>query len=310
MNYTLHQLRVFLKICENVSITKAAKELNLSQPAVSIQLKNFQDQFSLPLTEVVGKRIFITEFGNEIVAAAKNIIQQTEEIEYKMNAFKGLLTGKIKMSVVSTGQYVIPYFISDFFTLNSGIDLFLDTTNKRKVMESLSENQTDFAIMSVVPSSLEMNHIDLLSNHLYLVCNKNLWEDFGNNISGLFERYPFIFREKGSATRIESEKYLLNNKIKISKSIELSSNETVKQAVLAGMGISIVPLIGMKNQLLDGSLKIIPISGLPLETTWRLVWLKEKALSPAARTFIQHIEDQKSNIVKIHFDWIKEYVGR
>lgn len=309
MNYTLHQLRVFLKICENVSITKAAKELNLSQPAVSIQLKNFQDQFGLPLTEVVGKRIFITEFGNEIQAAAKKIIQEIEEIEYKMNAFKGLLTGKIKISVVSTGQYVIPYFIGDFFTRNSGIDLFLDTTNKRKVMESLYENQTDFAIMSVVPPGLEINHIDLLSNHLYLVCNKNLWEGFENNIPGLFERYPFLFREKGSATRNESEKYLMSNKINITKSIELSSNETVKQAVLAGMGISILPLIGMKNQLLDGSLKIVPVSGLPLETTWRFVWLKEKALSPAARTFIKHIEEQKDNVVKIHFDWIKEYIG-
>ena len=176
-------------------------------------------------------------------------------------------------------------------------------------MESLNDNQTDFAIMSVVPPGLEINHIDLLSNHLYLVCNKNLWESFGNNIPGLFERYPFLFREKGSATRNESEKYLMSNKINITKSIELSSNETVKQAVLAGMGISILPLIGMKNQLLDGSLKIVPVSGLPLETTWRFVWLKEKALSPAARTFIKHIEEQKDNIVKIHFDWIKEYIG-
>ena len=215
----------------------------------------------------------------------------------------------MRASVVSTGQYVIPYFIGDFFTRNSGIDLFLDTTNKRKVIESLNENQTDFAMMSVVPPGLVINHIDLLSNHLFLVCNKKVWEGFENNIADLFERYPFLIREKGSATRNESEKYLTSSKIKISKSIELSSNETVKQAVLAGMGISILPLIGMKNQLLDGSLKIIPLSGLPLQTTWRLVWLKEKALSPAARTFIEYIEEQKENIVKMHFDWIKLYIG-
>ncbi|MEY3421762.1 MAG: hypothetical protein RIR48_2058 [Bacteroidota bacterium] len=309
MNYTLHQLRVFLKVCEHMSITKAAHELHLSQPAVSIQLKNFQDQFILPLTEVIGKRIFITEFGHEIAVAAKNIIREVEEINYKTQAFKGLLTGKVKISVVSTGQYVLPYFISDFFSTHPGLDLFLDTTNKSKVLAALRENQTDFALMSVVPLDLDVHHIDLLPNHLFLVCNKKIWDTHDNNIVAIFKQHPFLLREEGSATRSESEKYLTKAGTAITKKIELSSNETVKQAVLAGMGISILPLIGMKNQLLDGSLQIIPISGLPLETTWRLVWLKEKALSPAARTFIKYIEEQKENIVKMHFDWIKEYIG-
>jgi DNA-binding transcriptional LysR family regulator len=310
MNFTLHQIKVFLKISEHRSITKAAVDLNLSQPAVSIQLKNFQDQFTLPLTEVIGKRVFITAFGREMEVAAKKIMLEMEEINYKTQAFKGLLTGKVKISVVSTGQYVIPYFISDFFGNHPGLDLFLDTTNKKKVLDALKENQTVFALMSVVPLDLDVHHIDLLPNHLFLVCNKKIWDKYGEDINSIFKKYPFLLREEGSATRTETEKYLKNAGTAITKKIELSSNETVKQAVLAGMGISILPLIGMKNQLLEGSLKIIPLSGLPLRTTWRLVWLKEKALLPASRTFIKAIEEQKENIIKTHFDWINDYIDK
>jgi len=309
MNYTLHQLKVFLKICENESITKAAHALNLSQPAVSIQFKNFQDQFSLPLYEVIGKKVFITEFGREIAITAKKIIQEVEEIDIKTHEFKGLWTGKIKLSVVSTGQYIMPYFINDFFLQHPGLDLFLDTTNKSQVVSALKDNQTDFALMSILPVNLDLNHIELLPNHLFLVCNKKVWDDFDGNFDIIFEKYPFLLREEGSATRFESEKYLTANKINISKKIELKSNETVKQAVLAGMGISIIPLIGMKNQLIEGSLKIIPLQGLPLVTKWRLVWLKEKSLSPSSRAFLKNIIEQKEHIKKLYFDWIIDYVG-
>src|SRR6478672_5030022 len=114
MNYTFNQLRIFLKICQTQSVTKASEELNLTQPAVSIQLKNLQDQFPIPLTEVVGRKIFITDFGKEIAVAAENILNQIHAINYKTEAHKGKLAGRLKISVVSTGKYVMPYFLSDF----------------------------------------------------------------------------------------------------------------------------------------------------------------------------------------------------
>ena len=116
MNYTLNQLRIFLKVVQNQSVTKASEELHLTQPAVSIQLKNFQDQFEIPLTEVVGRKIYVTDFGKEIAEAAEQILQQVNTIDYKTLAYKGQLFGKIKISVVSTGKYVMPYFLADFLT--------------------------------------------------------------------------------------------------------------------------------------------------------------------------------------------------
>ena len=134
MNYTLNQLQIFLKIVQTQSVTKASEELHLTQPAVSIQLKNFQDQFDIALTEVVGRKIYITDFGHEIAEAAENIINQVHAINYKTLAFKGQLTGRLKISVVSTGKYVMPYFLADFMRPNNGIELIMDVTNKNKLI--------------------------------------------------------------------------------------------------------------------------------------------------------------------------------
>jgi hypothetical protein len=151
MNYTLNQLRIFLKIVQTQSITKAAEELHLTQPAVSIQLKNFQEQFEIPLTEIVGKKIFITDFGNEVGKAAESIIDEVYAINHKVNAYKGFLTGRLKLSVASTGKYVIPYFLSPFLKKYQNIELMLDVTNKTKVIESLVRGEVDFALVSVLP---------------------------------------------------------------------------------------------------------------------------------------------------------------
>lgn len=122
MNYTLHQLQVFLKITQTKSITKAAEELHLTQPAISIQLRNFQEQFEIPLTEIVGRKLYVTEFGTEIANAAQRIIDEVNTINFRTSAFKGLLSGTLRISVVSTGKYVMPYYLSEFMNSNKGID--------------------------------------------------------------------------------------------------------------------------------------------------------------------------------------------
>jgi DNA-binding transcriptional LysR family regulator len=137
MNYTLHQLQVFLKVTQTKSITKAAEELHLTQPAVSIQLRNFQDQFEIPLTEVLGRKLYVTDFGKEIALAAENIINEVYAINYKSQAFKGQLYGRLKLSVVSTGKYVMPYYLSKFMASNDEVELEMDVTNKMKVLNEV-----------------------------------------------------------------------------------------------------------------------------------------------------------------------------
>ena len=296
MKYTLNQLHVFHKVFETKSITKASEQLFMTQPAVSIQLKNFQQQFNTPLYEHQGRGIVITEFGRQIAKTVASFMNNIEELEVLSAAYENLLKGKLKIAAASTGKYVIPYFLTDFLNAHPGIDLALNVTNKSLVVDSLVNNEIDFAVISTLPDKLEVNEELLIENKLFLVGASNT--DFITK--------PLIYREQGSATRTEMEAYFKNFKKSIKK-IELESNEAVKQAVLADIGISILPLIGLKNELNDHQLQIIPQKKLPITTQWRIVWRKDKNLSPVAKAFLNSIQSNKGAIIEKYFNWYNTY---
>lgn len=307
MNYTLHQLQVFLKVTQLKSITKAADELFLTQPAVSIQLKNFQDQFEIPLTEIIGRKLFVTDFGMEIALAAENILNEVYAINYKTMAYKGQLFGRLKISIVSTAKYIMPYFLSDFMKLHDQIELLLDVTNKSKVLESLEKNEIDFAMVSVLPTTLQLEKIDLMENKLYLVGKSQ--HGFKNNLydASIFENIPLIYREQGSGTRFVMEQFIKENNLPVHKKMELTSNEAVKQSVLAGLGYSIMPIIGIKNQLENNELQIIPVEKFPIISNWYLIWQKNKKFTPLARAYLDFIIKNKNKIVMDNFKWIERF---
>lgn len=307
MHFTLHQLQIFLKVTELESITKASEMLHLTQPAVSIQLKNFQDQFPIALTEVVGRKLYVTDFGKEVAIAAEKIINEAQTINYKTLAYEGKLSGKLKISVVSTAKYVMPFFLSDFMKINEGIELLMDVTNKSRVLESLENNDVDFALVSVLPKKLNVEKIELMQNKLLFVASSSL--DFKKGIGGkkLFEEFPIIYREEGSATKEAMQNFIVKNKFDVRKKMELTSNEAVKQAVIAGLGCSIMPLIGIRNELKNNDLQIIPVKGLPINTSWNLIWLKSKKMTPAASAYIEFINLQKEQIINLNFEWTKNY---
>ncbi|MEY2869941.1 MAG: hypothetical protein RIR01_2444 [Bacteroidota bacterium] len=305
MNYTLNQLKIFLKIVETRSITKASEDLNLTQPAVSIQLRNFQNQFDIPLTEVIGRKIFITDFGLEIAESVENIINQVYAINYKSLSYKGLLSGRLKISVVSTGKYVMPFYLSDFIKMNPEIELLMDVTNKNRVIRSLENNEVDFALVSILPDTIQVEKLDLLQNKLFLVGNNK--EHRGAYTNKIFGELPLIYREKGSGTRQTMEAFIKQNSVPVLKKLTLTSNEAVKQALLAGFGYSIMPLIGIKNELQNDELQIIPVKGLPIKTVWSLIWLKEKKLSPVAAAYLNFLRQEKDKIIQEKFSWYEGY---
>jgi DNA-binding transcriptional LysR family regulator len=305
MNYTLNQLNIFLKVVQNESITKAAQELFLSQPAVSIQLKNFQDQFDLPLTQVVNRKLFITDFGREVALTAEKILNEVNEMNFKTAIFKGKISGTLKVSVVSTGKYVIPYFLSDFLEKNPEIELQLDVSNKSKITTDLITNRVDISLLSALPESLNVEQIPLMPNHLHLVSGAVF--DKVKSIKDLPSNIPFIYREDGSATRKAMEEYVQKHGLSVRKKLILTSNEAVKQAVIANLGVSIMPLIGIRNELKNGQLYSLPLEGLPIVSEWDLVWIKGKRMFPAAQAFIDYVIENKASIIDKHFSWTKEY---
>jgi DNA-binding transcriptional LysR family regulator len=303
MNYTLNQLQVFLKVTQTLSVTKAAEELHLTQPAVSIQLKNFQDQFDIPLTEVVGRKIYITDFGKEIAQAAENILGQVATINEKTHSVKGQLTGRLKISSVSTGRYVIPFFLSPFMKQHKNIELIMDVRNRSRVIESLEQNTVDFSLVSIVPKSPAVQKLDLLENKFFLVGSGE--EKFKKTpySKQIFKELPLIIREKGSGTRLVMEQFIERSKLDVNPKMELTSNEAVKYAVMAGLGYSIMPLIGIQYELQHGHLQIIPVTGFPIKTTWRLIWLKGKKHSPAASAFLEFVRIEKNAIMQKYFSF-------
>jgi len=305
MNYTLHQLEIFLTVAQLKSVTKASEALYLTQPAVSIQLKKFQEQFQVPLFEIVSRRIYITEFGEEIAMAAKKILNEVNAINYKALSYQGELAGKLKIAIVSTAKYVMPYFISQFITNNRGIDLIMDVTNKAEVIKALENNEVDFAMVSTIPKKLKVNRIELMQNRLYMIGNKD-YKLKGKQLSySEFQKLPLIYREQGSATRLAMEQFIESRKISTYKKMELTSNEALKQAVISGLGFSIMPLIGNKNAIGNGDLQIIPVAGLPIVTNWNLIWLSSKNLSNIAKEMIIHITENKKSVIDKHFKWLE-----
>jgi DNA-binding transcriptional LysR family regulator len=305
MNFTFNQLQIFLKVAHLKSITKAAEELNLTQPAVSIQLKNFQDQFDAPLTEVVGRKLYLTDFGSEIMREVERIIEASEKLNYKSVTNKGKLVGKLKITGVSSSKYIIPYFLTKFIEDNDLIELVLDVTNRASVFESLSKNEVDFAVVSILPEHFQVESFELLENKMYLIGKTNpKYNDqiFDKNI---LNSLPIIYREEGSATRITMEAFIKNNHLKAQKRLEMSSNEAVKQAIIAGLGYSLMPLIGIKNELSNGSLQIINVKGLPITSSWQLIWMKNKRFTPIMEAYFNFLEKEKKNIIHDYFSWVK-----
>ncbi|WNB16984.1 LysR family transcriptional regulator [Marivirga arenosa] len=300
MNYTLHQLQIFHKIVELGSITKASEALHLTQPAVSIQLKNLQSQFDKPLLEIIGRKVYITDFGNEIANNIESIVAELDQIEKKRFSSADKLSGKLKLSIVSTAEYIMPHFLTDFIKKYPEIQLSMEVTNKQSVIESLENNKVDFSMVSVLPD-MAINHMELMKNELYLVGPANSELNKNKYDVDIFRELPLIYREEGSGTRYTMESFIKKNKIPARMNLKLATNEAVKQAVIAGLGYSILPLIGIKNELKNRDLKIIPVKNFPIHSTWHLIWLKEKRFSPVAQAYLDFIKKEIPHIIEAKF---------
>jgi DNA-binding transcriptional LysR family regulator len=197
----------------------------------------------------------------------------------------------------------MPFFLSGFMRQHAGVELVMDVTNKNKVFESLKNNEIDFGLVSFLPSLLDIEKLDLLQDKLYLVGKRETNQEDNIPAKKMFENLPLIFRETGSGTRPVMERFLQSNHITVLRKMELTSNEAVKQSLMAGLGYSIMPFIGIRKEIVSKELQIIPVKGLPFKTTWNLIWLKGKKLSPTAATFLEYLQKNKEQIVADTFSW-------
>jgi len=304
MSYTLHQLRLFEAVVRNESITRAAKELHMTQPAVSIQLKQLQDHFELNLFEIVSRKFYLTSAGEDLYQRLIDLNKTLDDIEDTMAEHRGTLKGNLHFSVVSTGKYFMPHFLGLYKEAYPGINLKLQVTNRFTVFEHLKKNMTDFVVVSIVPESPPVESLEIMDNPLVVASRP----DYG--ISGSISDFrdladqSFILREKGSGTRLVMLDLFREYDIDPPITFELGTNEAIKQAIMAGFGLSVLSRFSMKSELKSGEIKQLNIQNFPITTHWQLIWLKGKRMNPAARKFLDFVKSRKDKIIEENFSWV------
>lgn len=286
LHLTLRQLRVFESVARQLNFSRAAEELHLSQPAVSMQIRQLEENVGLSLFEQMGKRIFLTDAGKELYHYSRAIARQLSDLEEALNQMKGLESGSLKVSVVSTANYFLPPLLAKFCRMHPGIKVSLSVGNRESVLRQLSENETDIAVIGKPPEGMDLSAEPFLPNPLVVVASPDhpLAKKKSIPLKAL-EDETFLLREPGSGTRSAMERFFAQQKVKLTMGNEMSSTEAIKQAVQAGMGLAVVSLYTVELELETGRLKVLDVQGFPITRQWYAVHRTGKRLSTAADAF-------------------------
>lgn len=294
---TLHQLKVFEAAARHGSFTRAAEELFLTQPTVSMQIKQLTKSVGLPLFEQVGKRLYLTEAGRELYATCRQIFETIAQFEMKVADLKGLKQGQLRLAVITTAKYFIPRLLGPFCQLYPGIEISLQVTNHEGILERMTNNMDDLYIMSQVPEHLDVSYQQFLENPLVVLApiNHPLAKEKNIPIQRLADE-PFIMREPGSGTRRAVQQLFDQHGVTVKVKLELGSNEAIKHAIAGGLGISVLS----RHTLLPdtGDLTILDVENFPIKRDWYMVYPSGKQLSIVARTYFEYLMDAAKQIVE------------
>jgi LysR family transcriptional regulator, low CO2-responsive transcriptional regulator len=294
---TLHQLKVFETVARLTSITRAAEELSLTQPTVSMQIKQLTQNIGVPLFEQIGKKLYLTASGQELFLTCQDIFDRLSRFEMKIADFQGLKQGKLKLSTITTTKYFIPRALAPFCKLYPGVEVSLEITNHERVLERLGENLDDLYIISKVPDRLDVALHPFLDNPLVVVApiNHPLAQEKNIPISKLQDE-AFIMRERGSGTRAAVEQLFAEHNVTVKVRLELGGNEAIKQAIGVGFGISVLSQHTFPQDAAMSGLTILDVQHFPIERQWYIVYPADKQLSIVASTFFDFLQQESGAI--------------
>lgn len=297
MNVSLRQLRIFEGVARLSSYTRAAEELHLTQPAVSMQVRQLEDEVGLRLFEKLGKRISLTEAGREIYHYSRAIDRALKEMEDVVESLKGVSRGHLSVAVASTVNYFAPRLLAAFHQRFPGIGLSLDVTNRERLVQQLQANSVDLVLMGQPPKGVDVESEAFMANPLVVVAPPGhpLARAGRVDPQSLAEQI-FVMREPGSGTRQAMERFFTEHGIAIRHGMQMTRNEAIKQAVRAGLGLSVVSLHTVELELETERLVILDVKGFPLERQWHLVYRRGRRLSPAARAFREFVFEEASGL--------------
>ncbi len=290
MNITFRQLRLVLALADTGSVSAAARAMHVTQPTASMQLKEIARVMGLPLFELVGRKLRLTDAGRELAATARALAQTWDAFEQHVDALKGLARGRLRVSVVSTAQYFMPRLLGSFCNRHPAIDVALEVLNRDGVVQRLRENRDDLYIMSMPPADLALGDEVFMPNPIVLIAptadplarrrKVPLRELAGHR---------FILREQGSGTRMTADRFFRRMKFRPQLRLELGSNEAVKEAVAGGLGVGVVSRHALHGLQKEHGVSVVDVEGFPLASSWHIVHPAGRKLSPLALAFRQHL---------------------
>ncbi len=300
MRATLHQLRIFQQLAISMNYTETANKLHLTQPAVSIQIKQLENNLNLPLLEKIGKKLYLTPAGQELDLFCVDLFERIDRMNMTLSAMRGGMEGAFSLASVTSAKYFTPHLLGAFHKLYPKVNIQLEVVNRRQIIQRLKDNSDDLVIMGLVPESMPLTRHPFIDNPIILIANPShpLANQKNIALSDLPE-HAFIFREPGSGTRNALESFLQSKNVKLSSCMVLGSTETIKQAVMAGLGISAVSRHSVTLELATKCLVELDVQHFPLLRSWYVVHHNAKKLSPIASAFIDFILNQQGQVADL-----------
>ena len=299
-NFTFRQLKLLEAVARNSSFTRASEELFLTQPAVSTQIKQLEQEVGMPLFEHMGKKIFLTAAGREMYEFSRTIAQQFTDIRTVIEEMKGIQRGHLDIAVTSTAKYFAPYLLAAFCKIHTGITVNLNVTNRETILRQLADNIPDMAIMGSPPNGMHLEANSFMSNPLVVIAPTDhpLAKSGRISLHRVLEE-SFIVREKGSGTRNAIERFLEQHGRHMTTTMEMSRNEAIKHAVIAGLGLGIVSAHALEMEFKLERLAVLNVEGFPILKDWYVVHREGKRFSAAAEAFKTFVLSETSNIIQI-----------
>ena len=300
MHLTLRQLTVFEAVVRHMNYSRAAQELHLSQPAASMQVKQLEENIGLPLFEQLGKKIFLTEAGQELLHYARTVLQQLDEAQTTLEELKGLRRGTLHLTMASTANYFAPQLIAAFMRQHPGIKITLDVTNRTGLLQALGQNRTDLAIMGSPPKGHDLTGIPFMDNPLAIIASPNhpMARRKKIALSELADE-PFIVRESDSGTRIATERFFAEHDIELVAGMEMSRSEAIKQAVMAELGLGIVSMHTIEMELALKRLAVLKVEDFPIMRQWYIVHRQGKRFAAIPEAFKQFVKEHAQELTRL-----------
>ncbi len=290
MNITLRQLKTLETVARHQNYTHAAKELHLSQPAVSMQIKQLEGMLGISVAEQIGKKIFITDEGKKVLAAARDVLQRLELMQGELEALHGRIIGNLDIAVVTSAKHFLPRYLGAFVNAHPEVIPRLKVTNRASILEAIAQNRHDLYIMGKIPAGVQMQAFPFLDNILEVIASPDHSLCGRKNISlARLSHERFLVREPGSGTRIAVDKLFSQHGQAITPFMELGSSGAIKNGVISNLGLAVLSRHSLEFELKAGSISILDVENFPLRRRWFAAYPKGKNLSIAAKTFLEFL---------------------